>query len=468
MAKTIDTWNLDGDFTRIRDGDGPALLDWGGNAEVISGYGIMYITVSVWSPDPVHDRLGIATGRGVTLSDGFNTLSKISIDGFPAVVLVGGSETYNFTIAFPDPDEPDGFRPAPPAIAQKFIRALTYDNTAASLPPDFQRTIGITIENDGDGKTGHEVTEEYVVFTKWLAEHHETTDRGGSNWGGTGGLNLPPEITGLPARKAITDGGHPLSSVTITDPNNDKLTLTVKISDPKKGGFLASSLGGGTYDPETGIYTVTGTPAEVQEAVRKLVFTQGSGLDGSRSSKASVSFEIVVSDPVFVDTTTMAADFQANKADTIKGKAGSEKLYGHGGKDTIDGKGGSDKIWGGSGNDQLTGGTGKDCFVFDSKPSSKTNKDKIVDFSVKDDAIWLDNAFFSALGTGTESRPGQLKSSFFAKGSKAKDKNDFIIYDKAKGKLLYDADGSGSKVKAVEIATLSKDLGLTYKDFFII
>lgn len=106
--------------------------------------------------------------------------------------------------------------------------------------------------------------------------------------------------------------------------------------------------------------------------------------------------------------------------------------------------------------------------MFDSKANAKTNKDTIADFSVRDDAIWLDNAFFSMLGAGTESRPGQLKSSSFVKGSKAKDKNDFIIYDKAKGKLFYDADGSGSKSKAVEIATLSKDLAMTYKDFFVI
>ena len=281
-------------------------------------------------------------------------------------------------------------------------------------------------------------------------------------------MNLRPEITGVPESKTITDGGRPFSSVNITDPNNDNLTVTIKITDASEGSFLASSLGGGTYNPETGVYTVTGTPAQVQEAVRGLVFTQGSGLDGSRSSKESVSFKIVVSDPVFADAATMEASFRPNKADKLNGKSGGDKLYGHGGKDTIDGKGGSDKLWGGSGNDKLTGGTGKDAFVFDSKANAKTNKDAITDFSVRDDAIWLDNAFFGALGAGTESRPAQLKSSFFVKGSKAKDKNDFIIYDKAKGKLFYDADGSGSKVKAVEIATLTKDLAMTYKDFFVI
>jgi hypothetical protein len=69
--------------------------------------------------------------------------------------------------------------------------------------------------------------------------------------------------------------------------------------------------------------------------------------------------------------------------------------------------------------------------------------------------------------SGSEKKPAQLKKDFFAIGSKAKDKDDFVIYDKAKGVLYYDADGSGQG-KAVEIATLSKKLVMTYKDFFVI
>ena len=61
----------------------------------------------------------------------------------------------------------------------------------------------------------------------------------------------------------------------------------------------------------------------------------------------------------------------------------------------------------------------------------------------------------------------QLKKDFFVVGSKAKDKNDYIVYDKAKGVLSYDADGSG-KVKQVEFTGLSRNLKLTEKDFFVI
>ena len=68
---------------------------------------------------------------------------------------------------------------------------------------------------------------------------------------------------------------------------------------------------------------------------------------------------------------------------------------------------------------------------------------------------------------GTEALPAKLNRSYFALET-AKDKNDYIVYSKTKGVLYYDADGSGTKSKAVEIATLSKNLKMTYHDFFVI
>ena len=50
---------------------------------------------------------------------------------------------------------------------------------------------------------------------------------------------------------------------------------------------------------------------------------------------------------------------------------------------------------------------------------------------------------------------------------KAKEKDDYVVYDSKKGKLFYDGDGSG-KGKAVEVANLSKNLKMTADDFFVI
>ncbi|HLM39886.1 MAG TPA: Calx-beta domain-containing protein, partial [Microvirga sp.] len=157
--------------------------------------------------------------------------------------------------------------------------------------------------------------------------------------------------------------------------------------------------------------------------------------------------------------------------DTLSGSSSNDKLYGGIGNDKLSGGAGSDYLWGGAGKDTLTGNTGKDFFVFDSfnaKTNKKTNVDAIKDFKVRDDTIYLDNAVFKALGkAGTEIKPAKMKKDAFVIGSKAQDKNDRIIYDNKKGILYYDADGTGAKA-AVQIATISKKLLMTEKDFFII
>jgi Ca2+-binding RTX toxin-like protein len=150
------------------------------------------------------------------------------------------------------------------------------------------------------------------------------------------------------------------------------------------------------------------------------------------------------------------------------GSAEKDIIKGGAGKDTLGGGFGDDQIWGGLGNDALTGNAGKDIFVFDTKLNKKTNKDAIKDFVVKDDTIWLENKVFTALGKkGSVTKPEKMKKDAFWTGSKAHDANDRIIYDKKKGVLYYDQDGTGSKA-AIEIATIKKGLKITEKDFFII
>jgi Ca2+-binding RTX toxin-like protein len=156
------------------------------------------------------------------------------------------------------------------------------------------------------------------------------------------------------------------------------------------------------------------------------------------------------------------------KAINLTGTSFNDQYIGTRFNDRLKGAAGDDRLEGAGGKDTLTGDGGKDVFVFDTTLSKRTNLDKIVDFKVRDDSIWLDNAIFTKLGTsGSDARPAQLKRGYFTTGDKAKDGNDYIVYDKAKGVLYYDADGSGAG-KQVEIATLSKNLPMTYRDFFVI
>ncbi|MGF9758655.1 calcium-binding protein [Microvirga sp. 0TCS3.31] len=153
---------------------------------------------------------------------------------------------------------------------------------------------------------------------------------------------------------------------------------------------------------------------------------------------------------------------------TLKGQGGNDVLKASSGNDVLYGGSGADKLYGGAGNDKLYGGTGtgKDVFVFDTKPSKSTNVDRIYDFNPKYDSVQLEDKIFTKLGKGS-SKGVKFKADMFVKGDTAKDKEDRIIYDNKTGALYYDQDGTGAKAQ-VKIATLSKNLKLTYHDFFVI
>jgi hypothetical protein len=153
--------------------------------------------------------------------------------------------------------------------------------------------------------------------------------------------------------------------------------------------------------------------------------------------------------------------------ENLTGGSGADRFTGSSGANTLIGNAGKDKLSAGLGNDKLTGGTQADIFVFNTKLNKTSNVDMISDFKRVDDSFQLDNAIFKKLGSGSTSKPGKLNKDFLAFGSKAKDKNDYLVYDKTKGYLYYDADCSG-KGAAVLFAKVSKGLVIDYRDFFVI
>ena len=136
-------------------------------------------------------------------------------------------------------------------------------------------------------------------------------------------------------------------------------------------------------------------------------------------------------------------------ANNLKGNTAANRLIGGGGNDTLDG---------GTGKNILIGGTGKDIF----KLTTTGHIDSITDFVVNDDTIQLENAAYTKLTT-----TGTLVAGQFRIGSKALDANDFVIYNKVTGALLYDADGNGA-VAAVQIATIGVGLAMTNADIVVI
>jgi Ca2+-binding RTX toxin-like protein len=150
-----------------------------------------------------------------------------------------------------------------------------------------------------------------------------------------------------------------------------------------------------------------------------------------------------------------ASSTWGRKALSLTGNSSANTIVGNAGKNLLEGKGG---------NEVLTGGAGRDTFLFDTKPKSFKNADRITDFSPPHDTIRLDHDVFSHL------RKGRLKASAFhvpAEGHAAHDRSDRIIYDASTGNLYFDPDGTGHK-HAVKFAMVDAGLHLSARDFYVV
>ncbi len=211
-------------------------------------------------------------------------------------------------------------------------------------------------------------------------------------------------------------------------------------------------------------FNVNATPERVTKVLHALTY--------QNTDTRSLTFderkvEIAVVDYGGRETKTIVHLFNPRGNNVLQGGSDRDVLDGWSGNDKLYGGASGDILNGGAGKDLLYGQTGHDVFVFDTKPNKTTNLDRIADFNVKYDTIWLDNAVFTKLGKGTEAKPGKMNKFYFVTGDRAKDRNDHLVYDKKTGILSYDSDGSGTK-QAVAFAQLAKNLKLTYDDFRII
>lgn len=262
-------------------------------------------------------------------------------------------------------------------------------------------------------------------------------------------VNDVPVATFAPA--GVNEGagtGAVVGTLTGTDEDGDDVTFTLAGDSAELFDIVADGRGG------FNVVVTDGVTLDYENATHRSFRVSVS--DGE--NEFSRSFTLNLNDLVDVLTGT-------KRNDTLKGGVGSDIVKGLAGNDRLSGGAGDDWLYGGLGRDILNGDGGKDIFVFDSKPN---NLDVLWDYNVQDDSIWLENKVFTKLGkSGSATAPAALKKAFFKVGDKAKDKDDYLIYNRKTGYLSYDADGSGSKA-AVEIALLKKGLAITYKDFFVI
>ncbi|MCF2147041.1 proprotein convertase P-domain-containing protein [Desmonostoc muscorum LEGE 12446] len=145
--------------------------------------------------------------------------------------------------------------------------------------------------------------------------------------------------------------------------------------------------------------------------------------------------------------------------DTLTGAAGNDTLIGGSGNDTLNGGSGNDILVGSAGTDTLTGGSGSDRFTFNSRTEGI---DRITDFSVVDDTIFVSAAGFAG---GLVAGAAIAANQFFI-GSAANTTSQRFLYDKGNGFVFFDQDGIGA-IGKIQIATLNTGLSLTNADIFV-
>ncbi|MBM1170679.1 calcium-binding protein [Microvirga arabica] len=253
---------------------------------------------------------------------------------------------------------------------------------------------------------------------------------------------------------------------------NDKLTGGA-LADTLEGYFGSDTLNGGGGDDRLyeggGIDSLIGGAGNdtflIRDAGDIIVEAAGQGTDTVLTildfSLAALGAVENLKAEKAEDTTALSLTGNA-LANTLAGNAGKNILKGSSGNDLLEGLLGDDLLYGGTGEDVLAGGAGKDSFVFDSRLNKTTNVDTILDFSAKDDTTRLENAIYKGL-----KKTGTVSKSAFVLGTKAKDANDRILYNKKTSDVLYDADGSGRSA-AVKILKIAEKVALTHKDFFVI
>lgn len=293
---------------------------------------------------------------------------------------------------------------------------------------------------------------------------------GGENYGWSeaeGTLGDPPPGSVLPVfeygrelGRSVT-GGHVL--------RGDEASL--------EGAYFFADFASGriwTLNPDTG---ATERTTQIESSDGTVQSIASFGLDG-----AGKLYIVSLSGNIFrLDPAKHAGDL----ADTLRGGNGNDSVYGGPGDDALFGNAGADRLTGGHGDDQLKGGKGEDkvfgnrgddtlaggkdrdtlkggrgedSFVFDAKLGGG-NIDRIADFKVGSDRIGLDRDIFKGIGA-------VLNNKEFHIGKKAADADDRIIYNKNKGHLIYDKNGSESG-GAKLFARLDKKLDLDHQDFYM-
>ena len=212
----------------------------------------------------------------------------------------------------------------------------------------------------------------------------------------------------------LTQVSYALGSFVETLASADSLSAAgLSLTGNDEPNTLIGDAGTNTLDGRGGADTLLGLAGNdtylVDNALDVVIETAGGGYDMVRTSvsyalspSSEVEYLAALSESLSTLLDLTGSDIgnliigNAGQ-NSLSGLGGSDRIYAGAGNDRLDGGSGDDVLFGQWGRDTLVGGPGRDVFVFDAKPQA-ANLDRILDFVVRDDSIYLDNAVFKALG----------------------------------------------------------------------
>ena len=355
------------------------------------------------------------------------------------------------------PEAPSGL-----ALSAQTVKELAATGTKvgdlSAIDQDTGDTLAFTLVDDADGRFALGADGKSIVVADGsrlddnVAKTHTITVKVADQTGLFLEKDFVITVTGDPAPPAgLTLMGATVKELAATGTKVGNLSAV----DPDMGDTLAYTL----LDNAGGRFALGADGKSV-------VVADGSRLDYEQLRSHTVRVKVTDSTGLTEEKSFAIALGNVVK-EVTRGTSGNDVFIGGAGTDKLGGGGGNDRLNGGIGNDYLTGGAGKDVFVFSAKPSATLNRDAITDFRSGTDRIWLDDKVFAKIGKGTPSSPKKLAAKYFTLGDKARDGDDRLVYDKAKGALYYDPDGAGA-AKAVLFAKLKAGSALKYSDLFVI
>jgi Ca2+-binding RTX toxin-like protein len=192
---------------------------------------------------------------------------------------------------------------------------------------------------------------------------------------------------------SLADNVENLTLTGSTNLNGTGNNLNNSLTGNTGNNILTGNAGNDTLNGGAGIDTLIGGLGDDLYVVDSTTdtITENSG-EGTDIIQSSVTFDLTVFPNIenLTLTGTAVINGTGNAGNnSLIGNSGNNTLTGNAGNDTLNGGTGNDLLNGGAGADTLTGGTGSDTFVFQFEQSPVSGADRITDFAIGTDKIYL-------------------------------------------------------------------------------